>query len=80
LYIIGATMDSNGLFSHVNDSIRRLAPEDQANEAWDFFCECPDTRCHQLVALTVLEFDEHRRASPPRPILATAHAGWSRGD
>ena len=70
-------MDRNGLFSHVNDSIRRLAHEDQADEAWDFFCECPDARCHQLVALTVLEFDEHRRASPPRPILASEHVDGS---
>ena len=68
-------MDSNGLFSHVNDSIRRLTQEEQVDEAWDFFCECPDTRCHRLVALTVLEFDERRAASPPRPILAADHAG-----
>jgi hypothetical protein len=66
-------MDADGLFGHVNDSIRRLATEAQSAETWEFFCECPDLTCHALVRLTVLEFDARRASSPPRPILATAH-------
>jgi hypothetical protein len=66
-------LDPHRLFSHVNDSIRKLTPEDEPGQMWDFFCECPDVACHQLVALTLLEFDERRTASPPRPILANGH-------
>jgi hypothetical protein len=36
-----------------------------------FFCECRDIECHALVSLTLLEFDAHRAASPPVPIVAT---------
>jgi hypothetical protein len=66
-------MDSDGLFGHVNDSIRKLATEEQAAERWEFFCECPDLACHALVSLTVLEFDERRAAVPPVPILVAGH-------
>jgi hypothetical protein len=68
-------MDADGLFGHVNDSIRGLAPEDQASETWEFFCECPDLSCHALVSLTVVEFDERRTALPPVPILVVGHGG-----
>ena len=67
-------MDGDGLFGHVNDSIRGLATETQVGETWEFFCECPDLTCHTLVKLTVLEFDKRRAASPPVPILATGHS------
>jgi hypothetical protein len=68
-------MDPDGLFGHVNDSIRGLATDDQANETWEFFCECPDLECHALVSLTLVEFDERRASLPPLPILLTGHGG-----
>ncbi len=64
-------MDPDGLFGHVNDSIRKLAPEGPEGETWEFICECPDVACHAMVSLTLLEFDERRAASPPVPILAS---------
>ena len=66
-------MEPDGLFGHVNDSIRGLATETQESETWEFFCECPDVSCHALVSLTVVEFDERRAASPPVPILVAGH-------
>jgi hypothetical protein len=68
-------MESNGLFPHVNDSIRRLASEGPETQTWEFICECPELACHELVSLTLGEFDERREASPPVPILATEHTG-----
>ena len=67
-------MASDGLFGHVNDSIRKLATDDQAAEMWEFFCECPDLDCHALVSLTVTEFDARRASLPPVPILVADHA------
>jgi hypothetical protein len=66
-------IDPDGLFGHVNDSIRGLATEDQMSETWDFFCECKDLACHALVSLTLFEFDAHRAAEPPIPIVVTGH-------
>jgi hypothetical protein len=66
-------VDADGLFGHVNDSIRRLALETPDSETWEFFCECPDVTCHTLVSLTLLEFDERRSALPPIPIRASGH-------
>jgi hypothetical protein len=66
-------MDHDGLFGHVNDSIRGLATEEQATETWAFFCECPDLMCHELVSLSLVEFDERRAAFPPLPILVAGH-------
>jgi hypothetical protein len=66
-------MDADGLFGHVNDSIRGLAVEAPASETWEFFCECPDVTCHALVSLTLLEFDERRAAFPPVPIRVNGH-------
>jgi len=66
-------MDANRLFGHVNDSIRRLAVEAPPGEKWEFFCECPDVRCHALVSLTLVEFDERRAALPPLPIRVAGH-------
>ena len=63
-------MDADSLFGHVNDSIRELATEGQPAETWEFVCECPDVGCHEMVSLTLVEFDERRAASPPAPILA----------
>ena len=71
-------MDTPALFAHVNDSIRNLTPEAPPDEMWEFICECPDVACHELVTLTLDEFDERRAASPPEPILAIAHNGGSR--
>ena len=68
-------MDPDGLFGHVNDSIRGLATDDQADETWEFFCECPDLECHALVSLTLLEFDERRASLPRMPILLAGHGG-----
>jgi hypothetical protein len=68
-------LDGDGLFGHVNDSIRGLAIEGgPPDEAWEFLCECPDLECHALVSLTLVEFDAHRAASPPSPILSLTHA------
>jgi hypothetical protein len=67
-------MERMGLFGHVNDSIRGLATEGPLTETWEFICECPDVACHTMVSLTLLEFDQHRTASPPSPILAEEHA------
>lgn len=67
-------MDHNGLFGHVNDSIRGLADETPPAEVWEFFCECSDLTCHALVSLSLVEFDERRGASPPLPIVAAGHA------
>ena len=67
-------MEQSKLFPHVNDSIRGLATEGPETELWEFICECPDVRCHSMVSLTLVEFDEHRRASPPAPILAAEHS------
>jgi hypothetical protein len=66
-------MDAPGLFAHVNDSIRELAPEATPGQTWDFLCECRDVGCHELVTLTLFEFDDRRGASPPVPILAIDH-------
>ncbi len=67
-------IDADGLFGHVNDSIRGLAPEGPLDETWQFVCECPDLECHALVTLTLEEFDARRTASPPSPILSSTHA------
>jgi hypothetical protein len=67
-------MDLEGLFGHVNDSIRKVASQGPATQRWDFICECPDTTCHELVSLTLLEFDERRSSSPPQPVTAARHA------
>ena len=66
-------MEQNELFPHVNDSIRSLASDGPDTETWEFLCECPDVTCHVLVSLTLVEFDERRRALPPTPILASEH-------
>jgi hypothetical protein len=66
-------MDPDGLFGHVNDSIRGLAIEGPLTETWEFICECSDVSCHALVSLTLDEFDERRATAPPMPILATHH-------
>lgn len=63
-------MESDGLFGLVNDSIRSLATEVPEHERWEFFCECPDIECHELVSLTIGEFDHRRSAQPRLPILA----------
>lgn len=70
-----SAVDPDGLFGHVNDSIRGLATEARSTETWEFFCECPDLECHTLVSLTLVEFDERRAARPPVPVLATGHGG-----
>lgn len=66
-------MDPDGLFGHVNDSIRGLATEGPLTETWEFICECPDVACHTMVSLTLVEFDERRAAAPPVPVLAAHH-------
>ena len=66
-------MDPDGLFGHVNDAIRGLVTEAVETQTWEFFCECPNLECHELVSLTLVEFDERRAALPPVPILATGH-------
>jgi hypothetical protein len=66
-------LDANGLFGHVNDSIRGLATDGPTDETWQFICECPDLGCHALVSLTLADFDARRAASPPSPILSIAH-------
>ena len=68
-------MESERLFAHVNDSIRKLAGADPSTQMWEFICECSEVGCHVLVSLTLDEFDERRGASPPVPILAVEHAG-----
>lgn len=66
-------MEKDGLFAHVNDSIRALASEGPPHQTWEFICECPDVTCHAMVHLTLSEFDERRAASPPLPIVTAAH-------
>jgi hypothetical protein len=66
-------MEQNRLFAQVNDSIRKLASQGPTAETWEFICECPEMRCHALVALTLNEFDTRRAAAPPVPVLATEH-------
>lgn len=66
-------MEQNGLFAHVNDSIRTLASEHSAAKIWEFVCECPDVACNAPVSLTLNEFDERRAALPPVPVLAPDH-------
>ena len=72
-------MERDGLFGHVNDSIRGLATEGRLDETWEFICECPELTCHALVSLTLTEFDDYRAASPPLPILAIEHDGVMAG-
>ena len=67
-------MDHDGLFAHVNDSIRGLATDGPDTQTWEFICECPDLACHTLVSMTLLEFDQRRSSLPPLPILAADHA------
>jgi hypothetical protein len=68
-------VEEQRLFTHVNDSIRKLASDGPpATQTWGFVCECPDVTCHALVSLTVSEFDGRRAASPPVPVLAKEHA------
>jgi hypothetical protein len=67
-------VDQDGLFTHVNNSIRQLAAERHEPQRCDFICECADLTCRILVTLTLVEFDERRAASPPLPILAAEHA------
>jgi hypothetical protein len=69
-------MEQSQLFPHVNDSIRRSASDGPVTQTWEFICECPDVACHALVSLTLAEFDERRRGSPPTPVLATEHRAW----
>ena len=66
-------MEGDGVFVHVNDSIRKLASAGPAAQTWEFICECPELTCHALVTLTLSEFDDCRAASPPVPVLATEH-------
>ena len=66
-------METYDAVTRVNDSIRSLATDGQTDETWEFFCECPDVACRTMISLTVLEFDERRRASPAIPILALHH-------
>jgi hypothetical protein len=66
-------MNTYEAFADVNDSIRGLATAGPPSETWEFFCECEDVNCHALISLTLLEFDERRRASPPLPIVAFHH-------
>jgi hypothetical protein len=68
-------MENDGVFVHVNDSIRKLANDGPASQTWEFICECPELTCHTLVSLTLIEFDERRAATPRLPILATEHSG-----
>jgi hypothetical protein len=68
-------METNGVFAHVNNTIRTLASDGPPTQTWEFICECPELACHALVALTLTEFDQRRAASPPEPILATEHSG-----
>ncbi len=68
-------MESDGLFPHVNDSIRTLAGEGPPSQMWEFICECPEVTCHTMVSLTLSEFDGRRAALPPVPILAAEHTG-----
>jgi hypothetical protein len=68
-------LDPDGLFGHVNDSIRKLAIAGPVTEEWEFLCECPSVECHALVSLTLAEFDALREASPPTRILASHHEG-----
>ena len=68
-------MEQNGLFAHVNDSIRKSAGQGLPTETWEFICECPEISCHAWVSLTLTEFDERRSAVPPTPILAAEHVG-----
>jgi len=68
-------MENNGVFAHVNDSIRKLAADGPASQTWEFICECPELTCHTLVSLTLTEFDERRTERPSLPILATKHGG-----
>jgi hypothetical protein len=67
-------VDHDGLFAHVNNSIRMLAGEREHTQTCDFVCECDDLACRILVSLTLVEFDERRAASPPVPVLAAEHA------
>jgi hypothetical protein len=66
-------MEQDRLFVQVNDSIRELASDGLATESWDFICECPEVTCHAFVNLTLVEFDQRRAASPPRPVRAAVH-------
>ncbi len=68
-------MDADGLFGHVNDSIRALATAGPPSETWEFVCECPDVECHAMVSLTLAEFDERRAASPRALVLAEHELG-----
>ena len=67
------TMETSTAFAQVNDSIRGLARQVQSEQTWEFFCECPDVTCHELVTLTLVEFDARREASPALPVLASYH-------
>lgn len=62
-------MDADSAFRHVNDSIRQLASDGPDTETVEFFCECQDIECNATLALTLLEFDARRAASPPVPIV-----------
>lgn len=66
-------MENDGVFVHVNDSIRKLATSGPLTQTWEFICECPELTCHVLVSLTLAEFDERRASSPPLPVLAAEH-------
>lgn len=66
-------MENDGVFVHVNDSIRKLATSGPVTQTWEFICECPELTCHVLVSLTLAEFDERRASSPPLPVLAAEH-------
>lgn len=67
-------MEGDGVFVHVNDSIRSLASAGPVTQTWEFICECPELTCHVLVSLTLAEFDERRAASPPLPVLSAEHS------
>ncbi|HET8555682.1 MAG TPA: hypothetical protein VFL58_00080 [Gaiellaceae bacterium] len=67
-------MEGDGVFVHVNDSIRSLASAGPVTQTWEFICECPELTCHALVSLTLAEFDGRRAASPPLPVLSAEHS------
>ena len=69
----GARHATKGTLRQVNDTIRDLAGRTASHESWEFICECDDLACFELVPLTLVEFDNRRRAAPSRPVLAQRH-------
>ena len=65
---------NEALFREVNEHIREAAGRHGGDgHVYEFMCECADPACHELVPLTVAQYEEIR-ASSSRFLVVPGHA------